>query len=210
MTRKVYIEQIRRLIYGGQPNDDATITVGLVNVWLNIAIGVAAQKNYTDNAAIDGIAYVNGSFYTTFKNLAIAKDELFKYKITLPQIPIGLGDDEGLGEITITDGTQTSYPVVLINQNQRTYNRSMRPIPNKLIGYSEGTFLYVLSSFPLYTLMAKVTMVSGGDSTNLNSMLNVPDNYFPIMTDYLLKNLVTELSRPVDTAQDGNDVNPSA
>lgn len=210
MTRRAYIEQIRRLIYGVQPSSDATITVGLVNVWLNQAIGVAAQKNYLDNATIDGIEYSNGSFYTTFKNLAITKDEQFLFKITLPHIPIGLGDDEGISECMLYDGVQNSYPTIWINQNQRTYYRGMRPIPNKLISYSEGQFIYIQSAVPLYTMTAKVTMVSGGDSTNLDSTLNVPDNYMPMMTDYLVKNLRLELSVPVDDTIDGRDVNPSA
>ena len=77
LTRRQYIEQVRRQIYGGQPNDDAEITVSLVNQWLNQAIGFAAQKCYQDNLKIDSIAYVNNGFYSTFKSLAVTKDENF-------------------------------------------------------------------------------------------------------------------------------------
>lgn len=210
MLRRTYIEQIRRLIYGGQPNDDATITIGLVNVWLQQAIGIAAAKNYLDNIQLDGVAYVNGSFYTTVKNLAVTKDETFLYKVVLPQIPLGLGDDEGISTCLLTDNVQNSYPIIFINQNQKSIVRGMRQIPNKLLGYSENKNIYIQSTFPLTTYTATVTMISGGDSTDLNSTLNIPDNYFPIMTEYLVKNLMMSLQVPVDGVQDGQDVNPQA
>ena len=91
MTRKFLIERIRRQIYGDQPSNDANITIGLVNSYLNDAIGVAAKQNYKENIAIDGISFVNNSFYTTFKGIAATKDEQFVWKVTLPQIPIGIG-----------------------------------------------------------------------------------------------------------------------
>ena len=47
MTRRVFIEQVRRLIYGSQPSNDAEITTGLVNTWLESAIAFAAKTNYT-------------------------------------------------------------------------------------------------------------------------------------------------------------------
>jgi hypothetical protein len=210
MTRRGYIEQIRRLIYGGQPASDANISVGYINnAWLNQAIGVAAEKNYKDNYALDGIAYTNGSFYTTYSDLPIVKDEFSVFKITLPHIPIGLGNDEGFETCILTDSVQNTYPIVWMTQKQRGYQRGMRAIPNKILGYSEGKYIFFLSVFSLLTLTAKITMVSGG-ATDLDSTLNVPDNYFPVMTDYLTKNLSFALNVKIDDTADGRDVNPSA
>ena len=81
MTRNQIIERVLRQIYNGQPSDDSNITYGLVNQWLNDAIGVAAKKNYTDNIQLDGVAYVNNSFYTTFKDSAVTDENNFTYKI---------------------------------------------------------------------------------------------------------------------------------
>ncbi len=204
-TRRQYIEQIRRLIYNGQPDDDATITIGLVNVVLNQAIGVAAQKNYQDSLQLDGIAYINNSFYTTYKGLAITSDEQFLWKIQLPHIPIGVGDIDGVETCVLYDGVQNSYPIVLLNVQQKGYQRGMRAIPNKLLGYYENQYLFILSTLFLYQFTAKVTMVSGGLSSDLSSTLNVPDNYFPIMNDFLLKYFVTERTQPLDSTNDGVD-----
>jgi hypothetical protein len=207
MRRRTYIEQIRRLVYGGQPDDDAEITVGLVNVWLQQAIAYAAKKNYTDSLSVDGIAYVNNSFYTTYKNLPVTADEQFLWKITLPEIPLGIGQTEGISTVKFKDfeSRQLSFPVVLLSQNQLSFQRGMRTIPNKILAYSEGNSIYVMSELILNDYTAQVTMVSGGDSTDLDSEINVPNDYFPVMTEYLRTQLMPQRSVPKDVTPDGND-----
>ncbi len=207
MTRRQFVERTLRQIYGGLPNDDATITVNLVNLYLNDAIGVAAKANYKDNIAIDGISYVNNSFYTIFKGIAVTKDENFLWKVALPQIPFGIGSTEGVSTIEFKDSTtgQISYPVVLMTENQRSFQRGMRAIPNRLIGYPQGDAIYVLSTIQLSQYTASVTMVSGGDSTDLDSTLNVPADYYQIMVEYLKQQLMFERSVPVDSTNDGAD-----
>lgn len=212
MTRKAYIEMIRRAIYGGQPSDDATITVNLVNKWLGFGIAVAAKENSKQNLAIDGINYVNNSFYTTFKGLSITKDENFLWKLELPQLPLGIGTSDGIPTLVIKDAAtnQISYNVVWLSQNQLSYQRGMRAIPNKLLAYSEGKYVYIMSTVSLNQYTASATMISGGDDTDLNSTINVPDDYFPLIVDYLKQQLMFALSVPVDNANDGRDVNPDA
>lgn len=209
MTRKQFIERVRRQIYNGQPSDDATITIGLVNNYLNDAIAVAAKTNYTDTLKLDGIACVNNSFYTTFKSLSIVADDLFTWKITLPQIPVGVGATEGVSKMVFKDSNsnQLSYPIVWMTANQVSYQKGMRPIPNKLLGYSEGEFVYVLSTILLDLYTANITMISGGDSTNLNSTLNCPPDYFPIMQQYIIQQLMIEFKQPLDNTNDGEDFN---
>lgn len=206
MIRAAIIERILRQVYGELPTDDSNVTKNLVNQWLNDAIGVAARKNYTDSLSLDGIAYVNNSFYSTFKGLAIDQDENFIYKITLPQIPVGLGKTEGMSTLQFKDSNgNISDPAIPISENQKGYFRSMRPIPNKILYYPEGTFAYVISDLPLYQYTASVSMVSGGDSTDLNSVLNVPDDYIPVLIEYCSKMLMLERQQPKDEVNDGED-----
>lgn len=211
MTRKVFIERTLRQIYGGFPNDDSEITENLVNTWIPEAAAVAASKNNEKNISLEGISFVNNSFYTTFKGLSISFNERFLFRVSLPQIPLGIGSSEGVSSVVIkdTDGA-LSYPVVLLSENQLTYARTMRPIPNKLLGYTEGTYLYLISTYGLNEMTASVTMISSGDSADLDSELNVPDDYFPIMVEYIKQQLVFEKSQPTDTSDDGKDVNPEA
>jgi len=208
MVKRAYIERIRRLIYGGQPPSEANITVGLVANYLNDAIALAAKTNYTDNLKLEGIASVNNSFYTTFKSLAVTSDEQFLWKITLPQLPVGIGGIEGISKVIFKDSSsnQLSYPVVLLTENQVSFQRGMRAIPNKLLAYPEGEFVYVMSTLLLSDYTAQVTMVSGGSSTDLDSTLNIPADYFPIMTEYLKAQLMFQRNVPQDLQNDGTDV----
>lgn len=208
MTRRQYIERIRRLIYGDQPGSESNITVGLVNNYLQDAVALAAKTNYIDSSKMDGIAYVNNSFYTTFKSLTVSSDEQFLWKITLPQIPVGIGANEGISTLIFkdSDSNQLSYPVIWLSENQLSFQRGMRTIPNKLLAYPQGEFVYVMSTLLLSAYTAQVTMISGGDATDLDSTLNVPPDYFTIMNDYLLKILMTEKNQIRDVVNDGSDV----
>lgn len=207
MQRRAFIEMIRRQIYNGLPSDDATITVGLVNVWLDQAIAVAAKTNYTDSLKLDGIAYINNSFYTTFKTLSVTEDDQFLWRITLPQIPVGIGYNEGVSTLIFkdSDSAQLSYPVIWLTQNQVGYQRGMRAIPNKILAYSQGEYIYVMSTLLLSEYTANVTMVSGGLSSNLDSTLNVPSDYLPVIVEYIKQQLAFEHAQPVDVQNDGLD-----
>jgi hypothetical protein len=207
MTRRQFIERTRRQIYNGQPSDDATITVNLVNKYVDDAIAFAAKTNYKEAIAIDGIGYVNNSFYTKFSGLSISPVGNFQWKMTLPQIPIGIGQNEGISTLELVDPDtgQVTRPFVPLTENQKTFYQNMRPIPNKVLYYYEGNLLYAISTLMLNEYPANVTMVSGGDSTNLDSTLNVPDDYYPVMVTYLQQQLMFERNVPQDVANDGAD-----
>lgn len=203
-TRAEFIERALRQIYGDLPTDASAITKNLVNSWLNDAIAAAAKKNYTDNLQIDQIAYVNNSFYTTFKGIAIVDaGEQFLYQMTLPEVPVGLGRNEAISTLQFVDANgNVSDPAIPLSQAQLGYYRGQRRIPNKTLYYPEGIFLYIISVLQLSTYTGKAKMVSGGDSTNLNSVLNVPGEYFPYMVEYVKMNLAFERAQPKELVND--------
>ena len=208
MTRKIFIERILRQIYNGQPSDDSSITFNQVNQWLNDAIGVAAKKNYTDSIQMDGVAYVNNSFYTSYSRLTITQVDNTTFKFTLPQIPVALGKNEGLATLNFSNNnTPTTFGAVPLSMNQVSYQDTLRPIQNKVVYWPQGQEVYMSTGIPLTAYKANVRMVSGGDSTDLNSTLIIPDDYVPIMVEYIKAQLAFERSRPIDTSNDGNDNN---
>jgi len=149
---------------------------------------------------------VNNGFYTTFKGIAVSKDENLTFRLTLPQIPVGIGRNEGVSKLQFkNDKGEVSLPCIPISQNQATYFESMRPIPNKIIYLPQGEDVLVKTTLLLDTYTATVTMVSGGDDTNLDSTINVPSDYFPLMVDYIKVQLGFERAQPVDAANDGQD-----
>ena len=209
MTRNIFIERILRQIYNGQPSDDSSITYSLVNQWLNDAIGLAAKKNYTDGIQMDGIAYVNNSFYTTFKDLTVELGNIdnVTYSIDLPQIPVALGKNEGIATLQFVKDKLASQTAIPLSINQVAYIDNLRPIQNKILYWTEGKNIYAKSLIPLTSYTANVRMVSGGDSTDLESTLIVPDDYVPMIVEYIKGQLAFERSRPIDTSNDGVDNN---
>ena len=208
MTRAQFIEQLMRQIYGGQPSDDANITDNLINQWINQAIGIAAKKNYTDSIQLDGVAYVNNSFYCTFKGIAITASTIDNnvWQFTLPHVPVGIGRNEGISSLQFKDSTNnTSYPAIPLSVNEQGIRKGLRTMPNKIWYWYEGNIGYCETPFPLYTCTATVQMISGGDSTDLTSVFRIPDDYIPLITDYVTKQLSLQRAQPQDAANDGTD-----
>lgn len=205
MDRYTFCERVMRQIYGGQPSADADITINLINSWLNDGIAVAAKKNYTDAVQLDGIGYVNNSFYSTFKGLEITQDENFFYKFTLPQVPVGIGRNEGISDLKFKKDGRVSIDAIPLSINQQAYAGSMRPVPNKVLYYYTGDSCYILTSILMTQYSATVTMISGGDSTDLDSTINVPSDYFPVIVEYVKQQLLFEKMQPQDNNNDGVD-----
>lgn len=206
MLRRTFIERTLRQIYNGQPSDDSSVTEGLVNAWLSDAIGLAAKTNWKENIQIEGVGFVNNGFHTTFKGIAITEDERALYKFSLPEIPVGIGSSEGIAKVVFKDSTGTiSYPAVMLSENQVGIQRSMRPIQNKVLCYQEGGYCYAITPIIMSNYTASVTMISGGDSTDLDSNLNVPPDYFPVMVSYIQQQLLLEKKQMPDLQNDGRD-----
>lgn len=206
MDRYSFIERTLRQIYGGYIPDDSEATFLLVNNWMTDGIGLAAQQCYKGNIAIDGIGYVNNGFYTTFRGVAITAFEQYTYRITLPEIPVGIGRVEGTPQLRLVSGNNISLSCIPMSENQASFSQTMRPVQNKTLYKPEGKYLYLYSTLILSLYTANVTMISGGDATNLDSELNVPPDYLPVIAEYIKQQLLVEQSRPRDTANDGNDI----
>jgi len=206
MIRQALIEQILRNVYGEQPTQDSDISPNLVNVYINQGIGLAAKQNYKDAIQMDGIGYVNDSFYTTFKGLEVVKDENFLWRITLPQVPIAIGKNEGVSNLKFksSDG-KVSIDCIPLSISQKSYASSMRTIPDRVLYYVEGNSAFVLSTILLTQYTCSVTLVSGGDSSDLSSNLNVPDDYIPTVITYVTQLLMNQRKQPKNMANDGQD-----
>ncbi len=209
MTRKQLIYRILIQVYGGIPTDDRDISDTLVNKWINDGIAVAAKQCYKEAIQIEGTGYINNSFYATFSGISITTDDTDNlcYKLTLPQIPIGVGRNEGVSALRFKDSNGfVSLTAIPLSIAQQAYADSMPPIPNKVMYWPEGDTLRMKSPLQLYNYTGVVKMVSSGDSLDLNSLLIIPDDYVPIVIEYVTKNLMTQRSVPQDTANDGLDV----
>jgi hypothetical protein len=206
MTRHDFIERTLRQIYGGFPDQDAEIDYDLANKWLIDGTAIAAKQCYKEAIQVDGIFYVNNGFYTTFKGLVVTKDENFLYKVSLPSMPVGIGSTQGISTLQFKDSNgNLSLPVIWISENQKGYSQNMRPIPNKILAFQGGDAVYAINIFSLIPYTASVTMISAGDDSNLDSVLNVPPDYHPVITEYMKGQLSFERAQPQDLVNDGVD-----
>ncbi len=155
------------------------------------------------------MSYINNSFYTTFKNLDIYAETVdnVTYRVDLPSIPVALGRNEGVATLQFVGDKKTSQTAIPLSMNQIAYQEQLRPIQNKIAYWVEGQNIYVKSSIPLTSYKATIRMVSGGDSTDLDSTLIIPDDYMPVVVEYIKGQLVFEKSRPIDQSNDGVDNN---
>jgi len=209
-TRRSLIQRIQRLVYNDFAEHNATITEPLINRWINDAIGIAAKNSYIESIKLDGVSYVNNAFYSTFKGISITQDEVNLYRFTLPQVPIGIGRNEGIATIEFKDEKNNiSYPAIPLSINQVGYERGMRNIPNKILCWNENEYVYAKTSLPLNTCTAIVRMISGSNSDDLDSVLNVPSEWLPSIIEYCTKYLMLERRQPQDRVNDGVDTSIS-
>jgi hypothetical protein len=205
MTRKVLIEQIRRLYYGGTPRDDSNLTEKEVNHYINQAIAYIAKVNYTDSIKIDGIETVSDSFYTTFKNLAVAKDnDTGYYYATLPQPPLGLSRGYGISSVTFPVNTGLAKAPVAVSPREIDYIDQIKYPPSKIFYWAEGNKLWMKSYTNLVGKFAIVRMISS-ENSDMTSELNVPAEHISDMINWIMNQLKVRKQMPEDTSNDGID-----
>jgi hypothetical protein len=205
MTRKVIIEQIRRIFYGGVPNDDASLSEKEVNYHLNEAIAYIAKVNYTDAIKLDGIENVADSFYATFKNLAITKDnDTGYYSLDLPQVPLGLSRGYGISTVTFPTSTGLAKSPIPISVRELDYMDNLKQPPSKIFYWAEGKKLWFKSYTNLVGKFAIVRMVST-ETTDMDAEINVPQEYISDIIDLVINKLKIRKSIPEDNVNDGVD-----
>lgn len=205
MTRKVLIEQIRRIYYGGVPNDDATLSEKEVNILINEAIAYVAKMSYAESIKLDGIETIADLFYATFKNLSITKDtDTGYYSLDLPQVPLGLSRGYGISTVTFPTSTGLAKSPIPISVRELDYMDNLKQPPSKIFYWVEGKKLWFKSYTNLVGKLAIVRMVSS-ENSDMESELNVPQEYISDIIDLVLNKLKIRKGTPEDAVNDGVD-----
>lgn len=205
MTRRVLIEQIRRMLYGGVPTDDANISEKEINLYINEALAYMAKINYTDSIKLDGVESIADSFYLTFKNLAIVKDnDTGYYSLDLPQVPLGLARGYGISTVTFPTSTGLAKSPIPISVRELDYMDSLKQPPSKIFYWPEGKKLWFKSYTNLVGKFAIVRMVST-ETADLDSELNVPQEYITDIINLVMNQLRPRKGAPQDSTNDGLD-----
>lgn len=205
MTRRVLIEQIRRLYYGGTPSDDANLTENEVNTYINQAIAYFAKVNYSDAINLDGIETVGDAFYSTFKNLAITRDnDTGYYSTTLPHPPLGLARGYGISTVTFPVSTGLAKAPTPISPREVDYIEQVKLPPSKIFYWAEGNKLWFKSYTNLVGKFAIVRMITA-ENSDKTAELNVPAEYISDIINWIMNQLRVRKGMPEDTTNDGLD-----
>lgn len=207
-TRFSLIKRILRQVYSGQPTEDSNITPELVNRWMNDALAMAAKEFYKESIAIEGMGYINNSFYCTYSGLVVTNDSSDNqtYMLTLPQIPLGLAKNSGIAKLQFVSSTGlVSMDAIPLSMNQVAYADRIPAPQNKILYWPEGVFVRCKTAIQLFSYTGTVKMVSAGDSTNLDSIVNIPDDYMAVVISYVKDQLAWERQQPQDRTNDGED-----
>jgi len=205
MTRRVLIEQIRRMLYGSIPTDDANITEKEINLYINEAIAYMAKVNYTDAIKLDGIETVADSFYATFKNLAITKDnDTGYYSLDLPQVPLGLSRGYGISTVTFPTNTGLAKSPIPVSPRELDYMDNLKQPPSKIFYWVEGKKLWFKSYTNLVGKFAIVRMVST-ETSDLDAEINVPQEYITDIINLVMNQLRPRKATPQDSTNDALD-----
>src|ERR1044072_4906674 len=202
-TRRHIIELLIRQMASGFPSDDFSITPGIINQYLNSAIAFAIKNQYKEEIQLNGIESIADAVYATFSGLVITKDAVTGlYNITLPQQTVGIGAGWDISSFVMVTGSGAKlfgYP---------NTQRELAFLYNGAKGCNDVFFTVVKDKMEIHSCKditkykGRVTMIVT-QSTDLDSVMNVPDTYMPIIIDYITKTLGVMMNMPVDISSDG-------
>jgi hypothetical protein len=193
------------MLYGSIPTDDANITEKEINLYINEAIAYMAKVNYTDAVKLDGIETVADSFYATFKNLAITKDnDTGYYSLDLPQVPLGLSRGYGISTVTFPTSTGLAKSPIPVSPRELDYMDNLKQPPSKIFYWVEGKKLWFKSYTNLVGRFAIVRMVST-ETSDLDAEINVPQEYITDIINLVMNQLRPRKATPQDSTNDALD-----
>lgn len=202
-TRKQVIETIQRQLSGGFASQDTELTFGLINQFLNGAIGYAAKANYKEEIQLNGIENVADAFYSNFQSITITKDNTTGlYKAQLPQQPVGVGTGWDISTFMIISGSGAKIFAHPITPKEIEFLYNLPAGCKEVYYWMNGAEASLHSCQDITKYKANVRMIST-QSSALDTPVTIPDGYMPVIIEYMDKTLGVMLNLPIDSAEDG-------
>lgn len=209
MTYQKISEQIRTMLYGGIPSDDAAFSLRYIAELVAQEVAFQARKNAFENSNNGETTYANDTFTSTFKNVNVAYDSVLKQNYsTLPQIPAALPNNQEIVNITPL-GIQGRRRQIVLMKNKDKFMQDMLPaVKGFILAYIEDGKLYYDNIQEYMFNAVNITMIGAISSTGdlLDAELNVPKSSESEIIGKIFQMLRVSKGLPEDVTNDARDL----
>jgi hypothetical protein len=209
MTYQQISEQIRTMLYGGIPSDDAAFSLRYIAELVAQEVAVQARKNAFENSNLGETTYANDTFTSTFTSVPVVYDSLLKQSYSaLPQIPAALPNNQEIVNITPL-GIQGRRRQIVLMKNKDKFMQDMLPsVRGFILAYIENGKLYYDNIQEYMFTSVNITMIGAISSTGdlLSANLNVPKSVESEIIGKIFQLLRVSKGLPEDVMNDARDL----
>lgn len=209
MTYQKISEQIRTMLYGGIPSDDAAFSLRYIAELVAQEVAFQARKNAFENSNGGETTYANDTFTSTFKNVNVTYDSVLKQNYSaLPQIPAALPNNQEIVNITPL-GIQGRRRQIVLMKNKDKFMQDMLPaVKGFILAYIEDGKLYYDNIQEYMFSAVNITMIGAISSTGdlLDAELNVPKSSESEIIGKIFQMLRVSKGLPEDVTNDARDL----
>jgi hypothetical protein len=209
MTYQQISEQIRTMLYGGIPSDDAAFSLRYIAELVAQEVAVQARKNAFENSNLGETTYANDTFTSTFTSVPVVYDSLLKQSYSaLPQIPAALPNNQEIVNITPL-GIQGRRRQIVLMKNKDKFMQDMLPsVRGFILAYIENGKLYYDNIQEYMFNSVNITMIGAISSTGdlLSANLNVPKSVESEIIGKIFQLLRASKGLPQDVMNDARDL----
>jgi hypothetical protein len=199
-------EQILTTYYKGVRSDDSQYSLRHIASMIAQEVAFMARKNAFENGNNGDTAYINDTFISTFKNIAVSTDAVSGDKYAaLPAIPTALPNNQEI--VSVSLGKKTNKTFIPMKNKDRFAQSFLPCIRGTVFYYIEDGKLFFDNpeNFQFNNLTIKMAgAVPGGNI--LDAQLNIPKNYETEIIDKVLQRLLAVSRLGRDNTNDGNDI----
>jgi hypothetical protein len=209
MTYQQISEQIRTMLYGGIPSDDAAFSLRYIAELVAQEVAVQARKNAFENSNLGETTYANDTFTSTFTSVPVVYDSLLKQNYSvLPAIPAALPNNQEIVNITPL-GIQGRRRQIVLMKNKDKFMQDMLPsVRGFILAYIENGKLYYDNIQEYMFNSVNITMIGAISSTGdlLSANLNVPKSVESEIIGKIFQLLRASKGLPQDVMNDARDL----
>ena len=209
MTYQQISEQIRTMLYGGIPSDDAAFSLRYIAELVAQEVAVQARKNAFENSNAGETTYANDTFTSTFTNVTVTYNSTLKQNFSvLPQIPTALPNNQEIVSITPLGIIGRRRQIVLMKNKDKFMQDMLPPVRGFILAYIEDGKLYYDNIQEYMFTSVNITMVGAISSTGdlLSANLNVPKSVESEIIGKIFQMLRASKGLPEDVMNDARDL----